>query len=61
MRANTILMIVAAGAGDMMTVRRGTTTAGIVIMSGPHATTTEGLFANHAITIAAMMIIDGTE
>jgi len=58
-RANMIKMIVVGGAGDTMTAH-GISSVGTVIMIGARATMTEGLVANHATTIAAMMI-DGTE
>jgi hypothetical protein len=65
MRATSIMTIVGAavgagpgaGAGNTKTAR-GTTTVGTATMTGAHATTTEGLVANHATMSAAMMIDD---
>jgi hypothetical protein len=63
MRATSIMTIAVAaagaGAGDTKTAR-GITTVGTATLTGAHATTTEGLFANHA-TMSAAMMIDGIE
>lgn len=60
MRVTTTMMIVAEDvAGDTRTAH-GTTTAGIVIMTGDHGITTEGTVVSHGITIA-VTTTDGTE